>query len=367
MTTTPPIFLTCFSCLQVRPAYLRSVNICRCAFNTSRASINILNLCRTRQITPENCHSIFTNSITNENLRKMAVNMGYKKQLPYKYCSYVCAAEFGKHSGWFNGAVGAAIHKQLVEQFAIYLGNGTGTFDRKISADIIQLNILQSRRIDEWTQKVVAPNIIRPALVDDMVAGMFRVSMNLPTSGMIDMDRILGRNNAILQPTVVVDVYQPAPVTIPTTGGIRPVARVATAPVPQPPVPVPVRRTLAELQRLSEEARIGAENLRMRRNAETARKTWRNIAIDTNIIVKVEEKDVEEEQETCPICCEDITTENRVTTNCKHAMCSDCVVSVVSNCGSKCSICRGVVSKFQFGSITQLIRHMDIKINAIIS
>jgi hypothetical protein len=204
-----------------------------------------------------------------------------------------------------------------------------------------------------------------------MVAGMFRVSINLPNLGMINMDRNLGHNNAILQPTVVVDVYQPAPAaaaTRPTTGGIRPAARVATAPVPQPLVPVPVRRTLAELQRLEEESRIGLENLRMRRNAETARKTWRNIAIDTQLlIVKVEEKDVEEEQETCPICCEDITTEKRVTTNCNHTMCSDCVVSVVSNCGSKCSICRGVVSKFQFGSIPQLIRHMDIKIQNILS
>ena len=373
----PEIFRCCFNCLEIRTDHLRyvHVNVCRCTFNPSVASRKIFRLCsqNVRRITPVNSHTIFTRCISNENLRKLAVNMGYKKNLPFKYCSYVCAIQFGKYSGWFQGPDGIAVHRQLVQNFITALVDPWSTIieDRKILADITSTNILQSRRIEKWTTEV-DPDILRPPLIDEMAASMFQVSIRAPdySAGIIDINRNTTIVEAIFQPAISsqqprrlrIDILTPRqeePMR-PTTGELRP----------------RVQRTEDEVQILSERSRIvsenrwiASENSWMNHYTEDENKiknNWKAISIDTEIIVQ--DKNIDNDKtETCPICCENIEDDKRVITNCNHVLCSDCIGGVISKCGSKCTMCRGIVSKVQFSSTTQLVRHLDIKIKAIVS
>jgi hypothetical protein len=357
----PEIFRCCFNCLEIRYVH---VNVCRCTFNPSVASRNILRLCsqNVRRITPVNSHTIFTNCISNENLRKLAVNMGYKKNIPFKYCSYVCAIQFGKYSGWFQGPDGIEVHRQLVQNFITALVDPWSTIieDRKILADITSTNILQSRRIEKWRTEV-DPDILRPPLIDAMVASMFQVSIRAPdySAGIIDIDRNTTIVEAVFQPAI--SSQQPRRLTIdiltprregpmrPTTGELRP-----------------------RVERLQDEVQILSERYRYTEDENKIKNNWKAISIDTEIIVQHKNIDndkteTETETETCPICCENIEDDKRVITNCNHVLCSDCIGGVISKCGSKCTMCRGIVSKLQFSSTTQLVRHLDIKIKAIVS
>ena len=289
----------CFSCLSRDRIF---ANLClNCEFNASAATRNMLEFCDQLFIEPQTIQHVLKN-IHKTNIKKIAMNMGYKSSISVERSRIVCEIEFSKHSGWFSGSGDNEYLAIVHRAFPLRLRG---------SAE-------ESRQI-KWSERVNA-SIIPPPFMGELVKPVFDHLIRFPLSDMTDLEQM--RNNVLgLPPSdVVMLIRQP----------------------------------------------ILSQPLRLHNNNNTKEKfnsqlIWKGIEIQTELC----DAATLSVEDTCPICCDTLDPNTFATTNCGHVLCGECIPSFISNCGDKCCMCRGKVNSFQFSSNSQLIRFMNTKIQVL--
>ncbi len=122
-------------------------------------------------------------------------------------------------------------------------------------------------------------------------------------------------------------------------------------------------QSLNELNHANALSLVTQQSDREKQIANNNVKTWKSIFIKSNVLQKTENQ----ESETCPVCQDDIIHSKKTKTSCGHTLCSDCISDTITKCGANCIMCRTVITSIEFGSIEEIVKCQDIKIQIISS
>ena len=346
MSAVPPTryfinLTTCFSCDKLQSP----TRICDCGFNVDTVCRKIVGLCQRKEIHTINYLAYIIESFTLKYVKKISSKFGYVSSISLGLASRVCAIEFAMRSSWF--ALGN--YREM-----LYVARSEA--DRLIGGNTMPGN--HAARILVWNACITDRRILTPPSIGALRQDIYRSKLTFAQHIQTQLD------NGIIFRDVPQIMLLPDHVTF--TPRIHPMRHGNT-------VVVEVRQSSSanfraareaaehneaitaslEMQRIEREKQIAINNV----------KTWKSISIITDVLEKSENGD--DEDDTCPICCDEVIHTKKTKTNCGHIVCSDCVSDMITKCGSKCIMCRAVITSLKFGSIQETMKCLENKIQVI--
>jgi hypothetical protein len=334
-----PNFSICFSCEKLQSPTPR----CDCGFNVDIVCDKLMGLCMRKELTNINYLAFIIESFTLKHVKKISSKFGYVSSISLSVAAKVCAIEFAMRGDWFKfgnsrDMLYAAVSE--VEHFADLMRQDT-----------------QNARMLVWNACITDRRILTPPAIGALRQDTFRSKLTFAQH--IQTQFALGRTlqsahtQIMLLPDHVTYTVRVHPIRRNGATVVEEIRQTSDAADAANRQAEAIRQALAaslETQRIEREKQIAENNV----------KTWKSISIITNVLEKSE--DVEGEGITCPICCDNIIHSKKSRTNCGHTVCSDCVSDMITKCGSKCVMCRSVITSVEFGSIAEIVKCQETKI-----
>jgi len=361
-----PDFSTCFSCENLQSSTSR----CSCGFNLDIVCEKLMRLCRNREIKDICSLSNIIESFTLKNIKKISSKFGYKTDITINVAVIVCAIEFGMRTKWFS------------------FGN-LAMFDKVFSDanDLIRNDViinLHEERTLLWNINIKDSRIFTPPLIGMLKQSVYQSKLNFAKN----IQTKLAMGSSISTATETIQRLL-LPDHVSFTLVRRPDAIRRQNIIQRQRIENEMRRIETErlhIQEIERQYRIEREGLRIeeierqhrvdniirraeeesiitqqneneKQIADNILKTWKSISIINNVLEKSECQDI-----TCPICYDDIIHSKKTKTNCGHNVCSDCVNDMITKCGSKCIMCRTKITSLEFGSLEEIIKCQNNKI-----
>ena len=336
-----PNFSKCFSCEKLQSPTPR----CNCGFNVDTVCEKLIGLCRRKELTNINYLTFIIESFTLKHVKKISSKFGYVSSISLSVAAKVCAIEFAMRADWFKyGNHREMLYAEVseVERFANIMREDT-----------------QNARMLVWNACITDRRILTPPAIGTLRQDMYRSKLTFAQH--IQTELANGRTMRDAHTQIML-----LPDHVTYTVRVRPMIHRGTTVVED------VRQTAVdtdEVNRQAEAIRLAlalAESLetqrieREKQIAENKVKTWKSISIITDVLEKTE--NAVDEAETCPICCDEVIHSKKTRTNCGHIVCSDCVSDMITLCGSKCIMCRAVITSVEFGSIAEIVKCQNTKI-----
>lgn len=330
-------FSTCFSCENPRSSTSR----CYCGFNLDIVCEKLMRLCRNREINSIGSLSSIIESFTLKNIKKISSKFGYKTDIKLDVAVIVCAIEFGLRSKWYSFGNLAMFDKVFSDA------------NNLIRDDAIR-NVHDERTL-LWNINIKDSRIFTPPLIGMLKQSIYqskiRFAKNIQT-------QLAMRTLTVTRQETIQNMLLAEHVTF--TRVRRPEAIRTQNIIERQRIENEMRRVeterlhIQEIERQRERLRIENET----QKADNIVKTWKSISIINNVLENLQDTN----DETCPICCDDIIHFKKTKTNCGHTVCSDCISDMITKCGSKCIMCRAVITSVQFGSLDEIIKCQNNKI-----
>jgi hypothetical protein len=328
---------TCFSCDKLQSP----TRVCDCGFNVDTVCQKIMGLCQRKEIHTINYLAYIIETFTLKYVKKISSKFGYVSSISLGLAAKVCAIEFAMRSGWFKYG-----------NYREMLYAARSEADRLIGHYSMQDN--HAARITVWNASITDRRILTPPSIGALRQDIYRSKLMFAHHIQTELN-----NGSITFHDVPQIMLLPDHVTF--TLRIHPTRPIGATVVEEVRQPGRVydtedevtRRAVAaslETQRIEREKQIAINNV----------KTWKSISIITDVLEKSENGD--DEYDTCPICRDEVIHTKKTKTNCGHIVCSDCVSDMITKCGSKCIMCRAVVTSLKFGSIMETMKCLETKI-----
>ncbi len=334
-----PNFSKCFSCEKPQSP----TRSCNCGFNVDTVCEKLIGLCRRKAITNINYLTFIIESFTLKYVKKISSKFGYVSSISLSVASKVCAIEFAMRGDWFK----YGNHREMlyaavseVERFADPMKEDT-----------------QNARMLVWNACITDRRILTPPAIGALRQDTFRSKFTFAQR--IQNELASGRTmrdahtQIMLLPDHVTHTVRVHPIRrdgATVVEEVRQTSDAADAANRQAEALLQALAASLETQRIEREKQIAENNV----------KTWKSISIITNVLEKTE--NAVDEAETCPICCDEVIHSKKTRTNCGHTVCSDCVSNMITLCGSKCIMCRAVITSVEFGSIAEIVKCQETKI-----
>lgn len=350
-----PNFSTCFSCENPGSSTSR----CSCGFNLDIVCEKLMRLCRNREIKDIGSLSSIIESFTLKNIKKISSKFGYKSNITLDVSVIVCAIEFGMRNKWFSFG-----NLSMFDQSFSYANN------LLIDSDVRRVN--EDRSVI-WNTTIRDSRIFTPPLIGFLKLNIFQSKLRFAKSIQTQLAGIpipfrLETIRNMLLPDHVSFTLVRRPEAIRTQNIIErqrmenEMRRVETERLHIQEIERQRERLRIEneiqIRRAEMESIIIEQNEQEKQKADNIVKTWKSISIINNVLENLQDTN----DETCPICCDDIIYSKKTKTNCGHTVCSDCVSDMITKCGSKCIMCRALITSVQFGSLDEIIKCQNNKI-----
>jgi len=332
-----PNFSTCFSCDKLQSPTPR----CDCGFNVDTVCEKLIGLCNRREVQSINGIIYIIESFTLKYVKKISSKFGYVSSISLSVAAKVCAIEFAMRGDWFKyGNRREMLYAAMseVERFVDPIREDT-----------------QNARMLLWNACISDRRILTPPAIGTLRQDIYRSKLTFAQH--IQTELAAGRNlreahtQIMLLPDHVTYTVRIHPMRVIRNTSVQEVRQIATFQATREAADHNEAITASlEMQRAERDKQI----------ADNKVKTWKSISIITNVLEKSE--DIEGESVPCPICCDDIIHSKKSRTNCGHSVCSDCVSDMITKCGSKCVMCRTVITHLEFGSIAEIVKCQETKI-----
>ena len=351
-----PINLSyCFSCEKPNSPTAN----CSCGFNVDTVCEKFIELCKSGVIQSITTMEFVIGSFTLKHIKKILSKLGYIYNITIKEGAKACAIEFAMRSGIFTSGY-----------YNIYQDAMTS-----VNASIHPMREdNQEARTFMWNSVIKDSRVLMPPLIGGLTQKIYRSKLMYARHIQNELER--GRYRLIELPSqmrllpddvtvISVRIMQPRPVDI----------NVQRERIARQQRLEAINRTLNQaideqllnqaqsLERANALSMVTLQAEREKQIADNKVKTWKSISIKSNVLQKNENQ----EAETCPICQDDVIHSKKTKTSCGHTLCSDCISDTITKCGATCILCRSIITSIEFGSIEEIVKCQDVKIQIISS
>ena len=332
-----PINLShCFSCETLNSPTPN----CSCGFNVDTVCDKLIELCKNRIIQSITTLEFIIQSFTLKHIKKILKKLGYVSNITLIEAAKACSIEFAMRSGRF------AFGHYHVYQVAMNAANSSLHPMREQN---------QNARSFMWNSVIKDARVLMPPLIGALTEKIYRNKLTHARhiQNELETGRYRFRDFPAQMRLLPDDI---------TVISVRSMLR-----------PRDVRdererlarqqhiQSLNELNQANALSMVTLQSDREKQIADNKVKTWKSILIKSNVLQKNENQ----ETETCPICQDDIIHSKKTKTSCGHTLCSDCISDTITKCGANCIMCRTVITSIEFGSIEEIVKCQDIKIQII--
>jgi hypothetical protein len=393
-----PDFSTCFSCENPQSSTSR----CPCGFNLDMVCEKLMRLCRNREIKDICSLSNIIESFTLKNIKKISSKFGYKIDITINVAVIVCAIEFGIRTKWFsfgnlamfdkvfsdaNGLIKDDVIRNVHEERTLFWNiniKDTRIFTPPLIG-MLKQSVYQSKlkfaqniqtKLAMGSSISTATETIQRLLLPDHVSfTLVRRPEAIRTQNIIQRQRIENEMRRIETERLhIQEIERQRRIEIERLH-IQEIERRYRIERERLRIEEIERQHRVERERLhiqeierqhrvenvirraEDESIITQQNEHEKQIVDNILKTWKSISIINNVLEKSECQDI-----TCPICYDDIIHSKKTKTNCGHNVCSDCVSDMITKCGSKCIMCRAKITSLEFGSLEEIIKCQNNKI-----
>jgi hypothetical protein len=317
-------FSMCFSCDKLQSPTPR----CECGFNVDIVCEKLMRLCMHREVQVLSYLIYIIESFTLKYVKKIANKLGYVSSMSLGAAARVCAIEIAMRSQWFEN-----------NQYILMLD--AAMLEVEGLSDVMREEYTSERML-VWNATIQDTRIFTPPLIGSLKREIFRSKLMFA----LQIQNELANGRSFRETSDIQVMLLPDHVTYTTV--IR--RRYSQSEL----------RRINQVDNMREAVSASLVTLQSDRDIQMENNkviNWKNISIINNVLEKSECQDI-----TCPICYDDIIHSKKIKTNCGHIVCSDCVSNVITKCGSKCIMCRAKITSLEFGSVEEMVKCQNNKI-----
>ena len=317
-------------------------------YDTFSLRKKILEKLNTNSITFDELREILTNQLGETTVIKLACDFGYAENTNFQQAIEICMCIFGISTGWFT----TRGDQNYIEAAS-----------RAWGVRNIELHEKQMERQRNWDFHVRDHRMIPPPLMGQMCDVRYyihRLYIKFAKLGKLKkFMNVFFFDNYFASPSIQ-NFINLLGINTPTTFLMEPLSQVQFSLPSTYPIPFDVQGPSFILPPIRRDT--FSENV-IESKQKRMKKIWNSVEIIQNPIELYDGR--QEEPEICPVCVEEIPINKNVITNCRHKLCSDCLVDVFEKCGKRCVTCRADITTIQLETKKQINKFQSVKIRAI--